>query len=117
MKIAIPKWQDRVSPVFDVAVNLLLIEIENGKEVRREERTLHGTEPLTRINEFLGFGVQTLICGAISAPLAAKLTASGVKVIGFTCGSVEDVLTSYVNGGLSGLTFLMPGCQNGRRRM
>ena len=34
MRIVIPQWQGRVSPVFDVAVNLLLIDIEEGRDVR-----------------------------------------------------------------------------------
>ena len=39
MRVAIPTWSGRISPVFDVAERLLLVEVENGVEVgRREER-------------------------------------------------------------------------------
>jgi predicted Fe-Mo cluster-binding NifX family protein len=111
MRIAIPEWQGRVSPVFDVAVNLLLIDVESGQEMRREERRLLGTDPLARVCEFLSFGVGTLICGAISAPVEARLVASGVRVVGFTCGTVDDVLAAYLRGELANRLFIMPGCK------
>ncbi|MGC9293412.1 MAG: NifB/NifX family molybdenum-iron cluster-binding protein [Acidobacteriaceae bacterium] len=115
MRIAIPQWQGRVSPVFDVAANLLLVDVEDGHEVRREERKLSGADPFARTAEFLRCGAETLLCGAISAPIAARVAAAGVQVVGFTCGKVDDVLRAYLNGGAAGRAFVMPGCQRWRR--
>jgi len=115
MRIAIPQWQGRVSPVFDVAGNLLLIDIEDGREIRREERRFLGTNPLVRVTEFLSFGAGILICGAISASLQTRLIAAGVQVIGFACGTVDDVLAAYLNGTLARRAFAMPGCKRWRR--
>ncbi len=116
MRVAIPQWQGRVSPVFDVAVNLLLIDIEDGREARREERRLLATEPSARVAEFLSCGAGVLICGAISALLRSRLIAAGVRVIGFACGMVDEVLAAYLNGSLASRAFVMPGCQRWRRR-
>lgn len=116
MRIAIPQWQGRVSPVFDVAGVLLLIDIEDGLEIRREERRLLGTNPPARVAELLRFGAGILICGAISAPLQAGLIAAGMQVIGFACGTVDDVLAACLNGTLARRAFVMPGCQRWRRR-
>jgi predicted Fe-Mo cluster-binding NifX family protein len=116
MRIAIPQWQGRVSPVFDVAGNLLLIDIEDGREIRREERRLLGRNTPARVAEFVSFGAGILICGAISAPLQTRLIAAGVQVIGFACGTVDDVLAAYLNGTLARRAFVMPGCQRWRRR-
>lgn len=115
MRIAIPQWQGRVSPVFDVAGNLLLIDVEGGREIRREERRFLGTDPSTRVTQFLSFGAGILICGAISARLQSGLIAAGVQVIGFACGTVDDVLAAYLNGTLARRSFVMPGCQRWRR--
>jgi predicted Fe-Mo cluster-binding NifX family protein len=115
MRIAIPQWQGRVSPVFDVAGNLLLIDIENGREIRREERRFLSTNPLGRVTEFLRIGAGILICGAISAPLQARLISAGVQVIAFACGTVDDVLAAYLKGTLTSQAFVMPGCQRWRR--
>ena len=116
MRIAIPQWQGRISPVFDVAVNLLLIDVDSGQEMRREERRLLRTDSLARVGEFLSLGAETLICGAISAPLEAGLMASGVRVISFTCGMVNEVLSAFLRGELTSRAFVMPGCHRWRQR-
>jgi predicted Fe-Mo cluster-binding NifX family protein len=116
MRISIPQWQGRISPVFDVAVSFLLIDAENGYEVRRQEQRLLETSSLARVAEFLTFEADTLICGAISAPVELRLAASGLEVIGFTCGMVDDVLATYLNGELARWGFAMPGCQRRHRQ-
>jgi predicted Fe-Mo cluster-binding NifX family protein len=111
MKIAIPQWEGRISPVFDVALSFLLIDIEGGREVQRQEKRLHGADTLVRIAELLRFGINIVICGAISRPIEARLVGSGVQVIGFTCGMVDDVVAAYLNGKVVERTFAMPGCR------
>jgi predicted Fe-Mo cluster-binding NifX family protein len=115
MRIAIPQWQGRVSPVFDVAGRLLLVDVENGRELRRQEAPLKRADVFGRAAEVSGLGAQVLVCGAISALLEARLAAAGVHVVGFVCGAVEDVLAGFLNGELPSPEFLMPGCR-GRRR-
>jgi hypothetical protein len=44
MKIAIPIWEDRVSPVLDAASTLLIVEIVNQKEASRFETYFEGQE-------------------------------------------------------------------------
>jgi predicted Fe-Mo cluster-binding NifX family protein len=116
MRIAIPQWQGRIAPVFDVAVNLLLIDMEDGQPMRREERRLFGAESSARVAEFLSCRAEILICGAISAPLESRLMVAGVQVIGFACGMVDEVLAAYLNGSLASRAFVMPGCQRWRRQ-
>jgi len=116
MKVAIPHWQGRVSPVFDVARNLLLVEVQNGGEVRREDTALPPTKPLARANQISQLGTNVLICGAISWPLEAALGSAGVQVIAQTCGPVEEVLAAFLKGQLMDRAFLMPGCRGRRGR-
>jgi len=117
MRIAIPQWQRRVSPVFDVAGSLLLVDFEDGRELRREEVRLARTDAVGRAAELSRLGPDILVCGAISALLEARLTAAGVQVIGFVCGAVEDILSGFLNGELASPAFQMPGCWGQRRRM
>jgi predicted Fe-Mo cluster-binding NifX family protein len=114
MRIAIPQWQGRIAPVFDVAGCLLLVDVENGQELRREEMRLVKTDLDARVAELLGFRVDVLICGAISAPLQSKIAASGVRVSAFLCGSVDHVLAAYLEGSLAKPVFAMPGCRRWR---
>lgn len=116
MRVAIPRWQGRISPVLDSASDLLVIDIEAGQEVRREQRQLGRADPLARAQEIADLGADTVICGALSAPMEARLVSAGVRVIGFTCGPVDDVLGAFLNGDLASRTFVMPGCHRWRRR-
>ena len=116
MRIAIPQWQGRIAPVFDVAGHLLLVDVEDNREIHREEKRLVKTEPSARAAELLGYGTGVLICGAVSASLQFRIAASGVQVIAFVCGAVDDVLAAYLNGTLANPVFAMPGCRRWRWR-
>jgi len=116
MKVAIPHWQGRVSPVLDVAGRFLLVDLDEGREVSRQDGSLAATGTLERARELRQAGAQVLICGAVSRPLELALDAAGVQVIPHTCGQVEEVLAAFVSGQLNQKAFLMPGCCGRRRR-
>ena len=61
-------------------------------------------------------GVDVLVCGAISWPLEALLTASGIRVIPLVCGGVEEMVRAFRGGTLGDERFTMPGCCRKRRR-
>jgi len=115
MKVAIPHWQGRISPVFDVAGNVLVVEIRNGVEQSRRDVVLNAEDPQLRAAALAQTGADLLICGAISWPLEMALSAAGIDLISQTCGDVEQVLAAFARGQLQQDAFLMPGCC-GRRR-
>jgi len=117
MKVAIPIWVNRISPVFDVAKRLLVVDIEGGAEVSREETGLEETQLMLRARRVAELGVDVLICGAVSRPLEEMLVSREVRVIPNICGPVEEVLRSFVSGCLTDEAFLMPGCCGRRRRL
>jgi len=116
MKVAIPTWSGRVSPVFDVAQRLLLVDLDGEAEVGRHEVVLKETDLAARARLVAQLGVEVLICGGISRPLEAMLVSAGLRVIPHTCGMVEEVLRAFASGRLTDSTFLMPGCCGRRRR-
>jgi predicted Fe-Mo cluster-binding NifX family protein len=116
MKVAIPHWQGRVSPVFDVATQLLIAEIEDGEVVERYTLGLNASDLHARARQVAELGVDVLICGAISWPLELALANTGVDVVPQTCGQVEDILATFLAGRLGQNAFLMPGCCGRRRR-
>lgn len=116
MKLAVPVWQGRVSPVFDVAGQLLLVELVEGVEASRHEHRLADAEPEQRAAELSALHVETLICGAISQALEALLAENGIKVYGRVCGTVDDVLKAFATGELGQPQFAMPGCCGQARR-
>ncbi|MDD4061929.1 MAG: NifB/NifX family molybdenum-iron cluster-binding protein [Kiritimatiellae bacterium] len=111
MRVAIPHWQGRVSPVFDVAGNLLLVDIADGNEQARRNLELTAEHPQVRAKALSDNGAGVLICGAISRPLEMMIRSAGIEVISQTCGDVEHVLSAFINGQLNETLFLMPGCR------
>jgi predicted Fe-Mo cluster-binding NifX family protein len=114
--IAIPNWQGRVSPVFDVAEQVLVVEFSEGAEVARRVATLSAREPELRADQLESLHIDVLICCAISASLQSLLTAKGIEVIPHLCGDFEEVLNAYRNGDLSEERYAMPGCCGARVR-
>jgi predicted Fe-Mo cluster-binding NifX family protein len=110
MKIAIPTWQGRVSPVFDTAQRLLLVDAENGTEVARSEVALQHAFSPQRAARLKQLGVDVLICGAISRPLAGVIAASGIALMPFMSGETDQVLAAYLSKKLPSPQFMMPGC-------
>jgi predicted Fe-Mo cluster-binding NifX family protein len=116
MKIAIPIWNDCVSSVFDFAGKLSLVEMKNGKEISRSEALLESQSLSQRVGQLKSLEVDVLICGAISRALANMVTASGIKVLPYVTGSIDDVLQAYLTGQLVKPKFSMPGCWPGARK-
>jgi len=116
MKVAIPVWDSRISPVFDSATQVLIVSVEGGKEISRAIAPLSDEVFLRRVDLLLRKGVEVLICGAISRPLANLVASSGIELIPRMAGNAEEVLGAFLKGGLPDPRFLMPGCCGGPRR-
>jgi predicted Fe-Mo cluster-binding NifX family protein len=116
MKIAIPIYNSNVSNVFDFAHRLLLVEIENGKEATRSEVALESQLLPQRVGQLKSLDVDILVCGAISRVLAKMVTASGIQLLPYVTGRVDDVLGAYLAGQLVQPQFAMPGCWPGARK-
>jgi predicted Fe-Mo cluster-binding NifX family protein len=114
MTVAFAVWDNWISPVFDTAGTLLMAETEGGRVTARRREPMDGHLPSEKVARLKMLGVETLVCGAISRPLADAITAEGIRLVPFVSGTVEEVVTAYAQGVLPGPTFAMPGC--GRRR-
>jgi len=115
MKVAIPIWDGFISSVFDFAHKLLLVDIENAKVVNQSEVALESQSLPQRTGNLKNLGVDVLICGAISQALANMVTASGIQVLPYVTGKVDNVLQAYLTGQLVQPQFTMPGYWPGAR--
>jgi predicted Fe-Mo cluster-binding NifX family protein len=112
MRVALAVWNDRISPVFDTASRLLLVDVDQGVErVRRIIEVAADTFPTQRARRMTELEVNVLICGAISRVLAELVSASGVVVIPWVSGPVDGVLRAYLTKRLSDSRWRMPGCR------
>ncbi|MCL4814360.1 MAG: dinitrogenase iron-molybdenum cofactor biosynthesis protein [Vicinamibacteraceae bacterium] len=116
MRLAIPEWQGRVSPVFDVAERVLVLDIDDGREVGRTLAPLAERVPAARARALASLGVTMLVCGAISRALEDEIAADGVGVVSQVTGSVDEVASLVARRQPIPGAFLMPGCRRPRVR-
>ncbi len=116
MKTALTVWENRISPVFDSAHMLLMVEIENNKILNKRHEPFDPTLPLRLIERLIELDIAVLICGAISETPANMIEARAIKLIPFISGNADDVLKHYAQGHPIIPAFLMPGCDRKRKR-
>jgi predicted Fe-Mo cluster-binding NifX family protein len=112
--IAIPVMRGRVAPVLNWCSRVLIFpstpEGEMGQEFCAPE-----LGPVERLQVLLAKGVNTLICGALSADLQNRATQLGLKIIPGVAGDIDEVLMAYRQNRLDQPEFWLPGCQGPRR--
>jgi predicted Fe-Mo cluster-binding NifX family protein len=116
MRLAIPEWHGRVSPVFDVAEHIRLLDLDGEKRgdpftVRFATMALH-----ERARQIVELDVDVLVCGAISSQMKSLLAGGGIRVIPLVCGDVQQVVEAFCDGTLAEARFAMPGCCGKQRR-
>jgi predicted Fe-Mo cluster-binding NifX family protein len=109
MRIAIPTWNGRISPVFDTASRVLVAEVDESKECSRFETDISEQFLPSKTIRLAELGVNTLICGAISGQCAYMVKSKGIELIPWISGQVEEVLQAFLRGTLFDTQFLMPG--------
>ena len=78
MRIGIPVWGSRISPLFDTARTLLLVEVSDNRDVGRTKQGLEQVAAPQRAMALANWSVETLLCGAISRPLAGMVGMYGL---------------------------------------
>jgi len=116
MRVAIAVKRHRISSLFDVSRQLLLLDLVDGRVARRTRSVLQETECHARAASLVRLGVHTLMCGAISRDLAALIEATGIHLHSYVVGDVEEVIAAWLSGRLDSPEFQMPGHGDGRHR-
>ncbi|MBT3294628.1 MAG: hypothetical protein HN919_00435 [Verrucomicrobia bacterium] len=114
--VAISAWKDHVSTTCDFAERLVVVELDQGRELSRQEIVLSEEPATKRAKRIHELGISVLLCGSISKPLAESVTNRGVQLIPYVSGLVDEVLGAYLCGQLTRPRFLQPGCRSGARR-
>lgn len=111
--VALPIWQNRISPLFDAATRILVVTLRRGVEVRRREVLLGSLRPDALARSVAELDVDVLLCAALSKPLLRDLQNRGVRVRAHLCGEIEAVLRAFCRHQLARAEFRMPGCWGG----
>ena len=109
MRVAVPTFDGRVSSVFDWARELVVIDRHDGAERSRRTEDLAGLAPPFRPRRLAELGVETLLCGGISHPMAEMVQMHGIRVVAGVTGDIDAVLAAFFDGRLPAPEFAMPG--------
>ncbi|MGD8989252.1 MAG: NifB/NifX family molybdenum-iron cluster-binding protein [Syntrophobacterales bacterium] len=108
-RVAIPIFRARVSPVFDSCLQVVVVEIEENRQISRSELYLDELSPPQRLDVLRHAGVSTVICGGISDAFYNMIEGAGIKTITGIAGEIEEVLAAFLADRLDEPYFYMPG--------
>jgi hypothetical protein len=110
LKIVIPVWEDKVSPLLDTATRLLLVEALNTAVASRCEVLLDDVDLSRRCFRIWGLKADVLICGAVSRPFERLLAAEPrLRLVQGIAGPAQEVLQAFLQGRLNRPRFMLPG--------
>jgi predicted Fe-Mo cluster-binding NifX family protein len=116
MKAAFSAWNHRIAPVFDAAKQLHIVEAESGRIIRETTQVLADDLPAQKLPRLAEWGIDTLVCGAISRPMQVMVKAYGIQVIPFVMGDLYHVIQAWLSDRLEDDLFTMPGCRGRAHR-
>jgi predicted Fe-Mo cluster-binding NifX family protein len=121
MKIAIPAFHSKVSPRFDTAQELVLLEVIDGNVINRERQPLQAYSAAGKIKKLLEEGVDTLICGGIDRLSRQQIGLNRIEVYSWVTGEINDAVSCFLRNGLNSGTILgsngkKEGCWQFRQR-
>jgi len=107
--IAIPIFNNRVSPVFDSCTQILLIEINKNREISRNQMCFEGLSLFERLKILQKLNVSIVICGGVSDFFYKMVKGAKIPMIEGIAGEVEEVLIAHLRDRLHDPNFFMPG--------
>lgn len=119
MRIAIPNWQGRISPVLDVAREIALFDLEDGHIIGQSSLVFDDRPIFKRVARLKENQVERVLCGALSRLFYQMLVHQGIRVSAWLTGDIETVMQAFLSGHIGDSCYRMPGCHGGfpRHRM
>jgi predicted Fe-Mo cluster-binding NifX family protein len=115
MKVAIPVFRTRISPVFDTCTRILLIDLEQQREIERREIYLDEFSLSERVTILQNSHVETVICGGISDVFYNMLKGAKINSIVGRAGEVDQIVYAFLRKQLDEPRFYMPGYKEKKR--
>jgi predicted Fe-Mo cluster-binding NifX family protein len=100
MKIAIPIFENRISPRFDFSPEMWVIEVERGKVVEQEKFSTASLNLPQRLEQITSNGVDKVICGGIDGLSRDQLGSRGIDVVQDVTGDADVVFDLFMRGRL-----------------
>ena len=113
MRVAVPIWNARVSPVLDTASTLRLYRGADEKAVAGSDVVL--PPELAEKARAIAREADVVICGALSGWMERELIARGVTLHPWVMGDVDEVMDRWRCGRIGECEGTMPGCGRHKR--
>ena len=97
MKVAIPLFENRVSPHFFTAPELLLAQIDGGAVCSTAKILLGNLTPSRRKAKLLALSPDVLLCGGIDGETRRWFERKGVRVTDNQMGDAMEILNRNLN--------------------
>ncbi|MBI5498818.1 MAG: NifB/NifX family molybdenum-iron cluster-binding protein [Deltaproteobacteria bacterium] len=101
MKVAIPRFAEQVAPCFEYSATITIFAIRRREVVEQQDFRLQSRDALDRVRLLRDQRVDTLICGGLHERVEQMLCASGIRVISWVAGGVDELLHRYLEGRLT----------------
>ena len=116
MKIALTVWEQRISPVFDVASTVALYDETDGTLIKDIELDFSSMGAFEKVIELAKINTGTIICGAVSRPVSCLAESYGIEIYSFITGEESTVIKAYSEGLITDEKLRMPGCYKRKDR-
>ena len=100
MRVAIPRMGETVAPCFEYCATIAIFTIAGRRVVEQIDFPLRSRDPFDRVRLLRDQRVDTLICGGMQDIYEDLVRATGLEVISWVSGSVEDLLDMFLRGRL-----------------
>ena len=111
MRIAIPVWNDHVSPIFDVARQIRIYDVEDGSVRQTSVAEMPAGHHAGALREN---GIDLLICAAVSSQLEPLIWVSGIDVVSDVCGPADAIARAFAAGDTALSRYRLPGASRHR---
>jgi len=106
MKLCLAAYNNRIASVFDNANPLKLFVCSEETLYPAGEVWIPHNGASARIAAMRASSVDVLICGAINATTKRLLNETGIEVMDWYCGDIQEVLTAWRNDRLAAVSIL-----------
>lgn len=89
-----------VAPCLEYCATMAIFTIEGGAIVDQHDVPLRSRDPFDRVRLLRDQHVDTIICGGVQEIYEDAMRASGIGVISWVSGSVDDLLDLFLHAQL-----------------
>ena len=100
MKVAMPRMGESVAPCFESCTTMAIFTVAESGEVDQLDFPLMSRDPFDRVRLLRDQKVNVVICAGMQESYEDLLQASGLQVISWVSGNVEELLDLFLNGEL-----------------